>query len=214
MDFEGHEFVTNESIKAVVRQLPPTLKWVRPFLADSMIASVYRDSEDIVTLGHLRDSGQKHHFMRYGGQTPQTPLDAYNVAVDWIHDNAYTAVNHLRNVWQNPRHYLHVHPVISAGHSATLCIHFRIVIPKVMSAARKWAHFTPLALYKKHRVLDTKWKTDDLGKEAIVAGRELIKIVVESSKMKMDAAVPLRWKSLWGTFVSVCLKQDLSSVAR
>jgi GT2 family glycosyltransferase len=63
-------------------------------------------------------------------------------------------------------------------------------------------------MYKTHRARDKRWKTDDLGKEAIVAGRELIKIVVESGKMKMDAAVPLRWKSLWGTFLSVFLMRQ------
>jgi len=56
-----------------------------------------------------------------------------------------------------------------------------------------------------HAALDKRWKTDELGKEAVIAGRELIRIVVVSSLVKNDTELWPRWNSLWATFVSLFL---------
>jgi hypothetical protein len=70
-----------------------------------------------------------------------------------------------------------------------------------------WAH----QKFKAHQADDTKWKTDELGKEAIVASRELIGRVVASSVMRMEHEVKWKWDSLWGKFASGFLGQNLGS---
>jgi hypothetical protein len=211
MDPPGHETLTNESVKAAVRDFPPSLNWVRYYLADTMVGSVYRDVDDILNGGHWSPEGQKHHFMRFPGQRP---LDAYKEALGWIHYNAYTAAKRLREIWQQPRR--RVYPVYineplgdalhtvqdsySRGHVSRKKVGDAWIIDDIF--------IYDAANQKTHRELDERWKTDDLGKEAIVAGRELIRIVVKSSLMKMDAGEWLKWKSLWETYVSVFFMQD------
>jgi hypothetical protein len=53
----------------------------------------FRDIKDVYTRGHWKDSGQKHHFMRYEGQTE---VQAYNDGVDWIVQEATKAAQILK----------------------------------------------------------------------------------------------------------------------
>lgn len=211
MDQWGHEALTKESVKAALRDLPAKLNWVRVYLADTDVGSVYRDMDDIFNGGHWSPDGQKHHFMRFRGQSP---LDAYNVGLGWIHDNAYTAAKRLREIWQQPRRgvqpiYIN-EPLGDALHTVQDSYSLGHVSRKKMGD--NWIiddiFIYDAANQKTHRALDKRWEADDLGNEAIIAGRELVRIVVVSSLMKKDAGEWLKWKSLWETYVSVFFMQD------
>jgi hypothetical protein len=64
---------------------------------------------------------------------------------------------------------------------------------------------------KTHSARDKMWKTDEPGKEAMFAGRELIKRVVRSSVVRMDHQVKWQWDLVWGTFAARFLGQNLGS---
>jgi hypothetical protein len=214
MDSKGHEFLTNESVAQAVKDFPPSLNWVRYFLRDTLVGSVYRDTTDIFTRGHWTEEGQRHHFMRFQGQ----PLaDAYDAGSKWIYDNAYIAAQRLREIWRKKRGYYDpvyineplgdaIHALqdsYSGGHVVRQKDgdSFIIVNILVYDDDNKEAHGD----WPGHAALDTRWKTDELGKEAIIAGRELIRIVVASSLVKNDTELWPRWNSLWATFVPLFL---------
>jgi hypothetical protein len=221
LDPKGHEVLTNQSVADAVRDFPPALNWVRYFLRDTMVGAVYRDSEDFFTGGHWSRDGQKHHFMRYQGQSPR---DAYQTAVKWIYDNSYTAAVRLREIWQKRRDYAsRVNPVYineplgnaihalqdsyAEGHVTRKKQEDTYVIVDVLvyDPANRDAH----GEWPGHAALDERWKTNDLGKEARAAGRELIRIVVNASLEKMDIGFEPKWNSLWDLFVSLFLVEKL-----
>lgn len=223
MDPKGHEVLTNDSVAMAVRDFPPALNWVRYFLRDTMVGAVYRDTEDLFTGGHWSHDGQRHHFMRYEGQTRRS---AYDAAVQWIHDNAHTAAVRLREIWQKRRDYARMINPVYINEPLGNAIHalqdsyaeghvtrkkeddiYVVVDVLVYDAANKEKHDD----WPGHAALDERWKSNDLGKEARVAGRELIRIVVFSSLVKTDVEFEPKWSSLWGTFVSLFLASRLRS---
>src|SRR5262245_44489448 len=103
MDPKGHEFVTNEGVQQALKDLPPQLNWIRRFVGETMVGSVYRDMDDVFSGGHWSKDGQKHHFMRFQGQSS---LAAFQVASKWIQDNAFNAATRLREIWTQKRGYL------------------------------------------------------------------------------------------------------------
>jgi hypothetical protein len=251
MDPAGHEFLTKESLKAAVRNLPADLNWIRSYLPDAVITGdVYRDMEDSVTFNQFSRGGQKHHFMQFAGQGA---WKAYKAGHDWIYDRAYEAVKRLRRIWKLPLHgaklpdtvehfhnsverfggdpfrhgfdhsaddFVNYNPLIdvagplgdafhavqdsySPGHTRRKKVGDRWIIDDVFiwDAKNKQTHVA----------LDKEWKSDELGKEAIAAGRELIWRVVASSVVRTDHEVKGKWDSLWGTFAAGFLGQNLGS---
>jgi len=213
--------LTNDSVEAAVRDFPPELNWVRYFLRDTLVGAVYRDTEDIFTGGHWSHEGQKHHFMRYEGQTRRS---AYDAGLKWVHDNAHTAAERLREIWQKRRDSARfVHPVYineplgnaihalqdsyAEGHVTRkkeddIYVIVDVLVYDAMNKNKRddWAG---------HAALDEQWKTNELGKEARVAGRELIRIAVFSSLVKTDPEFEPKWGSLWDTLVSLFLVAKL-----
>lgn len=78
---------------------------------DPALGAVMRDLRDIVNLGHWREAGQKHHFMRKSAS--QSASEAYRDACAWIRDNAAQAAQALKDrVVEN---YSEVHPTWRPG---------------------------------------------------------------------------------------------------
>jgi len=66
----------------------------RAQMRNPVIGAVVRDLKDVVTGGHWKDAGQKHHFMRrFDGQVS---AGAYKDSVAWIEKNCIEAANSLR----------------------------------------------------------------------------------------------------------------------
>lgn len=53
----------------------------------------FRDIKDVYTRGHWKDEGQKHHFMRYEGQTE---VQAYDDGIAWIVQESVKAAEILK----------------------------------------------------------------------------------------------------------------------
>jgi hypothetical protein len=220
MDSKGHEYLSNESIAEAVKYFPPTLNWLKRILQETMVGAVYIDVEDVFTRGHWTQEGQKHHFMRFDGQSP---LAAYDAGVLWIKTNAHTAGQRIREILKTkPRT---VNP-IWIGEPMGLAMHalqdsyaeghvsrkkdgndFVITNVQVYDYTNQHAHDD----WPGHKALDEKWKSDALGKEAIIAGRELVRLVVVSSIVKTDAEFEPRFGSLWDTFLSMFLVSRFES---
>ncbi len=102
MDLEGHRRITARAMEL----LPERLGAARMSSVRSQLFSpasnadeggmasrelgppdfaVQRDILDVITLGHWRDRGQRHHFMRTRAQTNR---QAYDAACGWIERNA------------------------------------------------------------------------------------------------------------------------------
>jgi len=60
-----------------------------------------------------------------------------------------------------------------------------------------------------HSELDKEWQSP-LGQEAIVACRELTRIIIVSALQKTDAEFEERWKSLWGTLQDMVLQTKVA----
>jgi hypothetical protein len=75
------------------------------------------------------------------------------------------------------------------------------------------ANKKPTANWPGHAALDQRWKTSELGKEAVIATRELVRIVVVSSLQKTEPEFRVKWSSLWDTYVSVFLQYRFSAAA-
>jgi len=92
-NWEGHGHLTAAAIDELRKQLPSDvqaiLRWV-----GTQRQTQNRDITDVPTLGHWTPEGQRHHFMKYSGQTDQ---DAYDVAVAWIFSEATLAAELLRS---------------------------------------------------------------------------------------------------------------------
>ena len=100
-NWEGHGHLTAAAIDELRTKLPPDvqaiLRWV-----GTKTQTQNRDITDIPTLGHWTPEGQRHHFMKYGGQTDQ---DAYDVAVAWIFSEASLGAELLKSRLSTKRHY-------------------------------------------------------------------------------------------------------------
>ena len=213
----GHEYLTEEAIKAALTKLPQGLDWIRHFVADVGTGSVYRDSEDVFTLGHWRNSGQRHHFMRYAGQGEKS---AYLEGCDWIYRNAYQASGNLRRIWKEKLGHYNVvfvtEPLGNALHALqdsyalAHCMRRKVGDTAVIYKINVYdeQNKKPGPNWPGHSVLDAQYK-DGLGKEAIIASRELIRIVIHCSLVKEDVMFEPKWRSLWQTFAGIFLSTSL-----
>jgi hypothetical protein len=166
---------------------------------------------DIWTLAHWRATTQKHHFMRAKTQTQQA---AYKEAVQWIRENAYKSSYHLRRVWKESLGHYHpsfvneplgnafhaLQDSFSRGHVSRTKLGSDSIITEI--------HVYDNANKETHSELDKDWQSP-LGKEAIVACRELTKIIVVAALKKLDQEFEQQWASLWGTFEEVFLNSEL-----
>jgi hypothetical protein len=217
MDPPGHKTLSNKSVDAAVRSLPPELKWVRYYLTDTKFGAVYRDVWDVFTGGHWSRACQKHHFMRF---QEQSQLEAYKLGVGWIHDNAFTAAKRLRQFWQhrwlgeatiwineplgNALHALQ--DSYSGGHVSRKKVgdDWIIIDIFIYDAVNK----------QTHGALDQKWETDELGKAAVIAGSHLISRVVKLSLVDQYPWFEFDWNAQWAGFVNEYLQLDLSLAER
>jgi hypothetical protein len=214
----GHEFISKEAIREALQNLPPKLQWIRHFIGDLNTPTVYRDMEDVFNGGQWSKEGQKNHFMRYPGQNE---LQAYDDACTWIYKNAFTAAQHLRDIWQKKLGYYNpiyvTGPLGDAMHA--LQDSFSAAHVKREKRDDTWviegiyiydaANKKPSGSYPGHEALDKQWKGTELGDEAITACRELIKIVIHTSLLANDAVVPNVWQSLWDTFSGLFLSCEI-----
>jgi len=152
--------------------------------------------------------------MRYPGQSEQK---AYDDACTWIYENAFTAARRLREIWTKKLGYYNpiyvTEPLGNAMHA--LQDSFSAAHVKREKKDDTWvieeiyvydaANKKPSGNYPGHEALDKQWKNTELGNEAIMACRELIKIVIRTSLLVSDAVVPNVWQSLWDTFSGVFL---------
>ncbi len=205
MDQWGHEYISKEAIREALKDLPQKLQWIRHFLEDLNTPTVYRDVEDVFNGNQWSKAGQKNHFMRYAGQTEQ---QAYDDACTWIYKNGFTAAQHLRDIWQKKLGYYNpiyvTEPLGNAMHA--LQDSFSAAHVKRENKDDTWviegiyiyndANKKKHGDYPGHKALDKQWEHTPLGDEAIVACRELIKIVINTSLQANDAVVPNRWQSL------------------
>jgi hypothetical protein len=198
---EGHQYISTKAIEIALEELPPKLLWIRHFLSDTATPTVYRDMTDIWTRAHWRAETQKHHFMRANNQTEE---QAYRENVEWIRQNAYTASSHLRRIWKEQLGYYDpifvTEPLGDAFHALQDSFSAAHVSREKLDAIYV---ITKIYIYDKrnketHSELDKQWQSD-LGKEAIIACRELTKIIVVAAIRKSDGEFEERWRSLWGT---------------
>jgi hypothetical protein len=205
-----------------LKDLSPKLQWIRHFIQDANTPTVYRDVEDVFNGCQWSKDGQKNHFMRYQGQSE---LKAYEDACTWIYTNAFTAAQHLRDIWQKNLGYYNpiyvTEPLGNAMHS--LQDSFSAAHVKREERDHTWvilginvydtANKKASGSYPGHEALDKQWKGTPLGNEAITACRELIKIVIRTSLLAKDAEVPNKWQSLWdsfsGMFLSCAIKEGV-----
>jgi hypothetical protein len=211
----GHQYLSTKTIQAVIEWLPPNLAWMRRFLGDTATPTVYRDMTDVWTLAHWRDTpdAQRHHFMRASGQTYDA---AYKEAVDWIRQNGRQASFNLRRVWKESLGYYDplfvteplgdafhaLQDSFSAGHveRQKLGTDYVITAINVYDSANK----------ETHSELDKEWQSP-LGEEAIVACRELTKIIIVSALQKTNAEFEAKWTSLWATFQEFFLQANFTA---
>ncbi len=91
----GHFRITNAAVVELASGRPGStiaqgVRW-----AGLPGAAVGRDIMDVLCLGHWADFGQSHHFMRRFDS--QSPFEAYEAALHWIHSNSLSAVKLLAN---------------------------------------------------------------------------------------------------------------------
>jgi hypothetical protein len=210
----GHEFLSQEAIREALKDLPPKLQWIRRFLEDANTPTVYRDLEDVWNGGQWNKEGQKNHFMRYA---TDSELTAYEDACTWIFKNGFIAAQHLRDIWQKKLGYYNpiyvTGPLGDAMHA--LQDSFSAAHVKRVKRDDVWviegiyvyndANKKASGTYPGHEALDKQWKGTELGNEAITACRELIRIVIHTSLLAIDATVPNKWQSLWDTFSGLFL---------
>src|SRR5262249_18873788 len=158
---------------------------MRRFLEDIATPTVYRDMTDVWTGAHWSDTpnAQRHHFMR---TTEQTFEQAYKAAVEWISENGRKASFNLRRIWKEQLGYydpLFVEEPLgdafhalqdsySEGHVTRDHVgdNYFIIGINVYDAKNK----------ETHSELDKEW-VSALGREAIIACRELVRIVIASA---------------------------------
>lgn len=207
----GHQYLSTQAIEAALKTLPSNLLWIRHFLIDTSTPSVYRDMTDIWTLAHWRATTQKHHFMRAKTHTQEA---AYEEAVRWIRENAYRASYNLRRVWQESLGYFHPsfvnEPLGNAFHALQDSFSAGHVTRKKSGDVYV---ITAIHVYDKtnkeiHSELDKQWQSP-LGKEAILACRELTKVIVVVALQKLDRQFEQKWESLWSTFEKMFLQSLL-----
>lgn len=210
-DVWGHQYLSTQAIEAALKTLPANLLWIRHFLIDTSTPSVYRDMTDIWTLAHWRATTQKHHFMRAKTQTQEA---AYEEAVRWIRENAYRASYNLRRVWKESVGYYHPsfvnEPLGNAFHALQDSFSAGHVTRKKSGDVYV---ITAIHVYNKtnkemHSELGKQWQSP-LGKEAILACRELTKVIVVVALQKLDQQFKQKWESLWSTFEKMFLQSLL-----
>lgn len=218
----GHQHLSEEALKAALDGLPPKLTWIRHFLRDTATSNVYLDVEDIFTRNHWIPSGQRHHFMRHASQSEEI---AYEASVLWIRDHAHQAAVNLRRVWKEQLgHYdpmfvsdhlgVAFHALqdsYAEGHVTRVQVGQQRVIAKIHVYDEE--NREPRGEWKGHKEYDERWDSP-LGKEAIVACRELAKIVVHSSLEKDDERFEPKWQSLWQMLTEVFLATTIGKTMK
>jgi len=204
---DGHQYLSMKAIEAAHKGLPASLLWIRHFLSDTPTSTVYRDMTDVWALAHWRAKTQKHHFMRANNQREK---DAYRENIEWIQQNAHKALYNLRRVWKehlgNYDPLFVNEPLGDAFHA----LQDSFSLGHVNREKRGDIYvITAIHVYDKtnketHSELDQQWESP-LGKEAIIACRELTKIVILSALQKLDSAFKQKWTSLWSTFEGMFL---------
>ncbi len=185
-----------KAIESALERLPAKLIWIRHFLRDTATPTVYRDVKDF-PFGHLCDFGQKHHFMRAKGMTHET---AYREGVQWICNKAYKASWNLRRVWKESLGYYPPvfveEPLGDAFHALQDSFSASHVVRKksgdlyVITAI----HIYDQSNKETHSKHDSDWH-GSMGKEAVLACRELTKIVVMSALQKSDVNFKQTWET-------------------
>ena len=224
MKLFGHEALSREALAQFIEGLPPNLKFLGPLLTEYTVHhALNRDVLDVITAGHWRSGGQKHHFMRADGQSER---QAYELGKRWVASNGKEAAVSLRKLFKagstrNFNQNFVAGPLGYAFHAlqdsyapahvtrTKKGMDFIITRIHVYDEKNKTAHGS----WPGHDALDQKasvnWR-NPLGQEAVAACRELAKIVVVSALEKTDTGFERRWTSLWQTFVSVFLLERLS----
>lgn len=207
----GHQYLSTQAIKAALKTLPPSSQWIRHFLSDTPTSAVYRDMTDVWTLAHWRATTQKHHFMRAKIQTQEA---ACREAVGWIRENAYRASCNLRRVWKESLGHYHPlfvnEPLGDAFHALQDSFSQGHVARKKSGDVYV---ITAIYVYdntnkETHSELDKDWQSP-LGEEAVLACRELTKIIAVAALQKSAQQFERKWESLWGTFKNVFLRPEL-----
>jgi hypothetical protein len=103
MNLSGHRIITRKAIEEVERRLKGNRQWAtsqmltkNPSSNTHKVSSskelvgpahfaVQRDLMDVVSLGHWRNTHQKHHFMRRTDR--QTPYQAWGAGCAWVEQN-------------------------------------------------------------------------------------------------------------------------------
>lgn len=220
MKLFGHEAMSRQALAQFVKGLPPNLKFLGPLLTESTVHhALNRDVLDVVTRGHWKPAGQKHHFMRAANETPR---QAYDRAARWIAKNGREAAHYLRRLFRHgtTRNYNAQFIAGPLGYA----FHALQDSYAPMHVTRKKVGntfvITKIHVYteqdsKVHGASDIKASKNihgPLGQDAIKACRELTKMAVVTSLQKTDGAFEERWRSLWATYVSIFLRQQLSAV--
>ena len=206
---DGHQYLSTQAVKAILDLLPPKLSWMRHFLEDIATPTVYRDMTDVWTGAHWSDTpnAQRHHFMRTSEQSVD---EAYEAAVKWIAENGRKASFNLRRIWKEQLGYydpLFVEePLGDAFHA--LQDSYSEGHVKREKVGRDFI-ITDIHVYDKtnketHSELDKEWDSA-LGKEAIIACRELVHIIIVSALEKTDEGFEERWRSLFATLQEMFL---------
>ncbi len=221
MKLFGHEAMSRTAIAQFVDGLPPNLKFIEPFLAEDIVHhSLNRDVLDVFG-GHWSDAGQRHHFMRAANETEH---QAYRNGLTWIEKNGREAAGSLRRLYAHgtTRNF-------NAGHIAgPLGYAFHALQDSYapMHVTRKTVGtdhiITKIHVYTQqdsavHGASDicaSKNLDTPLNQDAIAACREFTKMVVVASLERTDPGYLARWTSLWRTFVSMCLREQLAVPAR
>lgn len=206
----GHQYLSTQAIEAALNTLPSNYQWIRHFLIDTPTSTVYRDMTDFWTAAHVRATKQKHHFMRAKTQTQEA---AYKEGVRWIREKAYLACNNLRQVWHEQlSHYdpLFVNePLGDAFHALQDSFSEGHVTRKKLGDIYVITAIHVFRLFdEKHSELDKQWQ-GPLGKEAILACRELTKVIVFVALQKSDQQFKQKWESLWSAFEKMFLQSLL-----
>lgn len=221
MKLFGHEAMSRAAIAQFVDGLPPKLKFIEPFLVEDIVHhSLNRDVLDVFG-GHWSDAGQKHHFMRAENETER---QAYQNGVRWIETNGRESSHYLRRLYRhgttrnfNPGHI--AGPLGYAFHALQDSYAPMHVTRKKVGADHI---ITKIHVYTKqdsavHGASDIRASRNlntPLNQDAIAACREFTKMVVVASLEKTDAAYRTRWTSLWRTFVSMFLREQLAVPTR
>jgi hypothetical protein len=230
---DSHQCMTEKAFEELDKKIGKMLpRWLQ-ILLDRMSAvdtAMRRDVLDVFpTFNHWRAVGQKHHFMR---PPDKTVFEAYKENLEWIRSNTFIAIKNIREAYdklieaQSGPLRKKITQDILVFYQNQVCFPLGYALHAVQdsfteSHAKRvksgdiWkikdilvydkANKTPHGTWPGHAALDKGVCDTPLGKEAVTASRELIRLVIFSATRKSKDEMNKVAASLWTTYVELFL---------